>query len=254
MASDDVPIKVEAPVSLASTGNPIKIFNREDEKETTELFKEIVRLCDKAGLNEKCTPKVLRQKLANDMGFGQGGLDGCEAMISKMIIRWWKQKGEEQWKLKKKKDEGANSGGSKPSKSEKEKEKVVKTEKEKVAPSSSSSPRSSDSSSKYTKELYQKLRGLAKDTDRVKLLDGISDLPDTETKIKMLRKRFLEEKGAGFSFSEIPTDKEIETIRGSHKKNDDGIGSGKQKVKEDDHHQEGSPAAKKAKVQEVVEG
>jgi len=127
-------------------------------------------------------------------------------------------------------------------------------EKEKVAPSSSSSPRSSDSSSKYTKELYQKLRGLAKDTDRVKLLDGISELPDTETKIKMLRKRFLEEKGAGFSFSEIPTDKEIETIRGSHKKNDDGIGSGKQKVKEEDQHQEGSHTAKKAKVQEVVEG
>lgn len=213
-------------------------FNKDDQTEIENLYKNLTKLLDKAGLNEKCTPAVLRAKCANDMGYGSGGLDGCEAIISKMIIRWWKSKGEEQ--LKKKTEQAA-----------KEKDKVEKAAKAAAISAAATSAKGTgkqekgsapSSSSAQTKEIYQKLRTLAKEIEKVKLLEGISDLPDTDTKVKKLRKRFID---ANMILSDPPTDQELQRIRDAHKRTQEDS-AGKRKNPDDPESQ----SEKKAKIEE----
>jgi len=228
------------PPSKGVVASPRAAFNKADEAQLAELYTLNVKLLDKAGLNEKCTPKVLRQKLANDMGLGQHGLNGCESVLSKMIIRWWKASGEKQHTTKLEK-EAAGVGKSKESKEAKPEKVAVKTEKPAAAPSSS----------KYSKETYQKMRQLVKDIDKSKLLEGISDLPDNETKMKSLRKRMLEALGVDTVLSDPPTDKEMESVREAHKKSMDSIGIDKANIvagKRGEQEQREESSAKKVKT------
>ena len=199
-----------------AAGGRAEPFDSGSKEDLELLYNSVVKLCDKAGINEKCTPSVLRAKLANDMGLGTGGLDGCEVILSKMIIRWWKAKGEEQLKQKKLKDAKQQQQNDKG----KEAVAAVKPKTEKApaaAPAAAASAPAAAAAAaasgqdKIVREVYNKLRLVVKEMGKASILDGISDLPDLDTKLSTLRKRVMNATNA--TLSEMPTDEEIEAIR-----------------------------------------
>lgn len=186
-----------------------KTFDKDNQQFLEDIYKNLVKWLDRAGLNDKCTPLLLRAKLTNDMQFIPGELDSLEAqhVLHKMIIRWWKAAGEKRHEEENKKSKTAGKDS-------------------KVAAAAASSSSSSLSASKNDvkvektassasreaiKELYQKLRSLAKETNNQALLADVNTLESTEAKVTELRKRFLER--AKVNISKSPTEQELKDIR-----------------------------------------
>lgn len=206
------------------------------------VYKALTKLLDKAGHNDKCTPALLRQKCATNMGLASTALDKYQFIIHKMIIKWWKASGE---KEKEKKTDKADKKAEKADKAEKKAEKVEKAEKaekaektekkaekaekaekteKKAAPSSSASLSSLSSASASVKKevdpvkeqlntIYKKLRMLAKDLKATAFMDGLAVLETTESKVSTLLQRFRD---AGMPLSDDPTETEMQSIRDKH--------------------------------------
>ena len=195
--------------AAASAGG--KTFDKDNQQCMEDIYKNLVKLLDRAGLVDKCTPALLRAKITNDMHFIPGELDSLESqhVLHKMIIRWWKASGEKRHQeMKKPKNAGKDSKGASAAPA--------------VAASSSSSSSSSGSKNdvkaeknssarEAIKELYQKLRSLAKETDNQALLADVNTLESTEAKVAELRKRFLEQ--AKVNIGKAPTEQELKEIR-----------------------------------------
>lgn len=231
--------KVETAVAVApqpSAGST----STSDTEFMANLYQALVKLLDKAGLNEKCTPAALRNKCAANMGMETGALDGHQVVIHKMVIRWWKSKGEEA--LKRVKEEQDKEEQDKKDKKEKEAKKAEKSDKAEKAAKAEKAEReqkeqrkaekaeraASSSSAKPTgapaalaanpeqdvlSEIYKKLRLLAKDLNARAFMEGIHTLESTKLKVQTLRQRFLD---ADMFVSEDPTDAEMQAIRDKH--------------------------------------
>jgi hypothetical protein len=185
-----------------------KTFDKDNQQFLEDIYKNLVKWLDRAGLSDKCTPLLLRAKMTNDMQFIPGELDSLEAqhVLHKMIIRWWKAAGEKRHEEEKKKSKTgkdskvAAAAASSSSSSSSASKNDVKAEKT-----------ASSASREAIKELYQKLRSLAKETNNQALLADVNTLESTEAKVTELRKRFLER--AKVNISKSPTEQELKDIR-----------------------------------------
>jgi DNA replicative helicase MCM subunit Mcm2 (Cdc46/Mcm family) len=141
-----------------------------------ELFSHIVKLLNKAGLDPRLTPRVLRKKLEERMKVSEGVLKPSRELIKKNILKWYKKNCEEDYK------------------------KVV----ESVQPKKATIV---EKEVNIEEKTLSQIGKLAKAVGKSSLFTAVKDA-DVKTKIKTVSEKLKE---AGYIFSSCPTDIEIKS-------------------------------------------
>jgi hypothetical protein len=144
----------------------------------------VTKYLHRAGLDERCTPRVLRGKVEEKMKLDKGDLDPYKLRIKKLIIKWWKET----------QVSGNGNGSATATKSPSDKS------------SSSSKGGSSDrgttattsvvpkhdisgNTAEQNDEIYKALKRYAKALGQSELISGLGELPNSADKIARLLKR-----------------------------------------------------------------
>ena len=157
------------------------------------LDSTVFRLLGKAGLDPRCTPKILRSKTEQKLKLQEDELLPYRVRIKKLIIKWWKET-QLNGNAEKSGEKRSNSTIDDHASQEKKK---IKTETER------------DKSNDVDIDIltkYKAWRAYTRAVKRSDLLEGLTDIKDVDKKIQVLSQRLHTN---GFKCNNTPTSEEI---------------------------------------------
>ena len=166
----------------------------------------VMKYLNRAGLDPRCTPRLLRSKTEEKMGLTKNDLEIYKPRIKKLIVKWWKE------------THSASGGPG-----------LSSTSAKVSAPSPAPAPVKkeivlddhglSKKSEEERLEIYKSFKKYAKCLERADLIQGLGELETTILKIQRLLKRL---KKNGFDLpcelSSSALEKEVETLLGKANK------------------------------------